>query len=83
MDTINIFENDLAKQDWSELYLSPVEHKFTYFYNTLKYYFNLNFSLVKIIEKGSKTINGLMMKLLVNAKSSLMFITGLEQIEVM
>ncbi|KAG8325917.1 hypothetical protein J6590_108710 [Homalodisca vitripennis] len=52
-DKIDLFKDDLEKQDWTELYQSSVEDKFLYFYNLLKYYFDLHFSLTKIT-KGNQ-----------------------------
>lgn len=37
------FINDLKKEDWTCLYLTPIQNKFSFFYNVLKYHFDINF----------------------------------------
>lgn len=51
-ESINLFIYDLSKEDWTKLYDCNVEDKFTYFYNILKYYFNLHFPKTKIVSSN-------------------------------
>lgn len=48
-ESIKHFIYDLSKEDWTKLYNCNVEDKFTYFYNVLKYYFDLHFPKTKIV----------------------------------
>lgn len=51
---IQQFLYDLGQEDWYKLYNITVENKFTYFYNIFKYYFNINFPLIKSRHKPLK-----------------------------